>query len=184
MRTAVMCLSLALTLTAAAENLILNGDFNHNAAGEFFEWNGTSAEVTFLDGQGPEGKNALVVDLGKLVVFRQTEIKLVPGEKYRLGAWIKTRQFNAGRSGIVIYDIPGWYKDAGTERLPADCPEWTLWQAEVTAPPSQQSGLYSFGIFATSATGELQVSDFFLMPVSEKAVAESRPPERRQTAFF
>ncbi|HOG50907.1 MAG TPA: hypothetical protein PKY10_09970, partial [Lentisphaeria bacterium] len=72
-------------------------------------------------------------------------------------------------------DTPGWYKDVGTEPLPADCPEWTLWQAEVTAPPSQRSGLYSFGVFATSATGELWVSDFFLLPVSEKAIAESRP---------
>ncbi|HOG50132.1 MAG TPA: hypothetical protein PKY10_06045, partial [Lentisphaeria bacterium] len=97
MRTTMLLFSLVLAAATAGENLILNGDFNHNAAGDFFEWNGTSEEVTFLAGQGPEGKNALRIDLSQLVSFRQTEIKLVPGEKYRLGAWIKTKQFSAGR---------------------------------------------------------------------------------------
>lgn len=91
-----------------------------------------------------------------------------------IGGYSQTRNFKAARCGIVVYDILRWYAESGIAMMLTNCPDWKLWEAEISAPPRKQSGMYSFSIFAVGAPGDLWLSGLFRESVSLKAIVESR----------
>ena len=183
---------LTLTLFAAvlfvcrAQNLLNNTDFRHVYGQYPMDWgtnlDGYSHAVELLQDQGPQKENAVRLDLSEMEFYGQGGLRLVPGEQYEIGAWVRTKNFQSNRSGVVIYNL-GWFGEAGAKPIPADTNgEWVKLSATITCPKPDtkkpgyfyNSHIYAFCIYATQVNGLVDFASPFLIPVSEKAKEFSR----------
>ena len=169
-----------------AQNLLNNVDFQRLYGPYPMDWGRNLAlfphAVELLPGQGPQKQNAVRLDLSEMISYSQGGLRLVPGEQYEIGAWVRTKDFHAERSGIIIYNH-GWFDEAGVIPVPADTDgEWVKVTATVICPPPNarkrsyfaSSVYYSFSIYATGAAGQLDAASPFLIPLSDKAKEFSR----------
>ena len=179
-------LLVAACFALSAQNLLNNADFQRLYGPYPMDWGtnlaGHPGAVTLLPNQGPQKENAVRLDLSGLVSYAQGGIRLVPEESYEIGAWVRTKDFHCTRGGIVIYNF-GWIDERGVLSVPADTNgEWVKLTATVTCPPPdtqrpgyfRNSQFYDFTIFATEASGRLDVASPFLIPLSAKAGEFSR----------
>lgn len=165
-----------------AGNLLDNADFSDLYDKLPTDWKtnivkyGQDALVV-LPGRGVNGENAVRINLAKLVSFGQGGIRLVPGEKYRIGAYVKTRDFTCFRGGIVIVNHL-WMNEVGIKSFPKNTDgTWKKLEADIVCmEPAYMSGdyrygvpIFSFDIFAVRAKGEIEVSSPYLIPLTEKA---------------
>ena len=171
----------ALMLSGA--NLLDNADFKTLFNGKPVDWGTNLPEnfLTVLPGEGVNNTNALKVDFSRNRIFAQGGLRLVPGEKYRISAYVKTKNFSFSRGGIVVPNYL-WYSEAGIKKIPSDTNgQWQKLEMEISCinpyhknPYRYDSNVYSFAIFAYDAKGEFMISLPSLEPVSEKAQKESR----------
>lgn len=173
---------LVLALGAAGKNLLLNPEFK-GVPGNLGAWNQNpgvfNGGAKLLKGAGPGGKNAIALDLSKCARFHQEPITLAGGEKYRIGAWIRTKNLKSSFKyfGILVYNS-GWHQSVSTKNFPADTNgKWIRWERVVTLPSSKDK-TYTFSIYAAAAQGELAFCDPYLIPLSEKGIRESAPLKR------
>lgn len=164
-------------------NLLDNADFKTLFNGKPVDW-GTNLPknfLTVLPGEGVNNTNAVKVDFSRYDSFGQGGLKLVPGERYRISAYVKTRNFSCIRGGIVVPNY-SWRGEAGINKIPADTGgKWQKLEMEITciAPAYNKSArlfgseVYSFAIFAIGGKGEFMLSSPSLVPVSERAQKES-----------
>ena len=101
----------ALMLSGA--NLLDNADFKTLFNGKPVDWGTNLPEnfLTVLPGEGVNNTNALKVDFSRNRIFAQGGLRLVPGEKYRISAYVKTKNFSFSRGGIVVPNYL-WYSEA------------------------------------------------------------------------
>ncbi|MBE6385870.1 MAG: hypothetical protein E7048_09445 [Lentisphaerae bacterium] len=169
----------ALILAGAEINLINNPEFkgyddclegwNHNP----MVFNGY---IKRLPGAGPDKRTAVRIDFSRYHNLKQSGIKLVAGEKYRIGGWVRTKNFKSPFRvcGFVVSN-QGWYTAAYSARFPVDTKgKWVKWERIVTMPKSS-NGEYSFLIYGYQSTGVFELCNPFLIPLSEKGRKESRP---------
>lgn len=170
-------LALALALPATAANLLTNPEFRADDAGFVIDWTMDQLKhpdaVTLLPKAGVGGADAIRLDLTKLIRFVQPGITLVPGEKYRLGGYVRTSGFKAPRKSIIIYNS-GWTKEVGTKLIPETTDGWLKLEADIEAPESNNN-VYYFAIYATESQGTVDFCAPFLEPLTEKGLAESKP---------
>ena len=106
-----------------AQNLLNNADFQRLYDRYPMDWgknlDGYPNAVELLPDQGPEKQNAVRLDLRELESYGQGGLRLVPGETYEIGAWVRTKDFCCSRSGIIIYNY-GWFAESGAKPIPAD----------------------------------------------------------------
>ena len=99
-----------------------NHDFETNNGRMIVIDGATGKEVVFLPGDGTSS-------------LKQEDIRLVPGAKYRLGAWVKTKDLKADKFGFVV--TPWAWLSAHGPDIPADTGgEWRWIEEEIEAPPS------------------------------------------------
>ncbi|MBP5639763.1 MAG: hypothetical protein J6X55_09815 [Victivallales bacterium] len=165
------------------ENILINGIMNGNAnnpvTGEPSTaplwWTPMSAvsEVRFITENGAaSGKGYLHYEaaqkgrLGMEVTVKQAGLKLVEGEKYRISAMVRTKDFESPHCGIVVYDR-GWYHDTGINHFPKN-QDWTRMSVDIPMI-SANGGVHTFAIFACDFKGTLDVADVKLEALTEKA---------------
>ncbi|MBP5640875.1 MAG: hypothetical protein J6X55_15445, partial [Victivallales bacterium] len=147
--------------------------------GTLGNWNVNSEDCMYnpmvvLKGEGPEGKNALRLNIPYGEVFRQQNIMLVAGERYRFGAFVRTKGLQTPTSSIVVWNR-GW-TDALMSRIevPRDTDgKWVKVEGEGVLPKSS-NGIYTYGLYAKTPKGTLDIACPYLIPLSEKALAGSK----------
>ena len=172
---------------AAAAGLVLNGRFEADQVDVPTYWRSSVADniMSCQPSGGPGGIPSVRFtnpNVGKPLsaTLRQYDITLVPGERYRVSAWVRTKGFRARRWGILLVNAR-WHSSAGINSVAPDM-EWKRLQADVEMFDSAD-GFYSFTIFMQKFSGEIEIADVSLEPLSEKARLGSRP-SRAATAMF
>ncbi len=146
------------------DNLLVNGQLEADQANMPPFWNPTSGaeHIRYIANSGLPGLGCLTLssdDGAKEAVIRQAGLQLVAGERYRLSAMVRTKDFESGHYGVIVCN-QGWFSSQGilaVERTQ----DWTAMSVEFDAAESS-SGTYAFIVFAIKFKGELSVADLRL----------------------
>ena len=156
----------------AADDLVLNGrlDMRGKSFPAYWMFRAHSdALVTGFDSGAPEGMPFLRISAPRgNGSVRQNGIRLVPGEKYRLSARLRTARVKGKNSGVTVSPHDS-YLIAG---LPADS-DWKRYEAEFTAGASK-TGSYEIRLSVDAEGGELDIADVSLVPLTARGKRESR----------
>ena len=154
------------------ENLLINGALGAEQV-DFPEfWSPSPAKsVIYHRAGGPQGGKPAIALVGDgaspvTATARQQGLTLVPGETYRLSAWIKTTGLKSRAAGLIIHNS-GWVSAIGIQGLPADS-DWTFRERTFKLIPSKGNE-YGVAMFATGLSGEIRFADLKLEAVSEGA---------------
>lgn len=187
---AVGALALFASLPADADNLLLNGRFEADQVEVPSFWRSSDPDgvlhiLTCRSAGGPGGIPCVSFfnkPGGKVRTFslRQYDMTLVKGGRYRISAWVRTKGFAARRFGILVINAK-WRGSVGIDSVPRDM-EWRRLETEVEMPDSLD-GRYSLAIFMQKFTGEMEVADIRLEPLSDDAKAGSKPSAAATAAF-
>jgi hypothetical protein len=172
---ALLSIAAVFAAVAGAEtgvNLLNNPGFAPDGTGFPAEW-------CYRRGQMPEHVSAadgvLRIDpKSKALSFKQDDIHLVPGRRYRFGAEVRTSG-GAEKARMVVFNYT-WTKE-GSLRLPADTGgAWKKIEHEFEAPESRDE-LYAFTVYcAAGATNSFSLRAPFLVPASGVIDGEERAP--------
>jgi len=166
----------ALPALVPGKNLLVNGVLLSEQGNFPDNWNTRDINhFQYARSGGPDGKAFLGVVNGDGIStydVRQGGYKLIPGELYRIGAWVKTDHFKASRAGVIILN-DGWSKSAGITEFPENT-DWKYFEADITAPTTKEG--HAFAFFIVKATGSIQAADLSLYPLSDRAKKESVSP--------
>ena len=171
------CQAFADDCPAPEGNLLNNPQFAADADGGMFDWNAGEDPVVAKCTSVVDG--ALVfAPTNTAVSPRQRDILLAEGGKYRLGLWVKTRNFKPERCSAIVFNW-AWTKEAGiSSGFPADTKgEWVKLEREFTAPASRL-GLFVFTFYVKGNQGELAIRNPWLVPVDELAKSRSQRAPR------
>jgi hypothetical protein len=172
----VQILLLLLSLNAVTlygVNLVDNGVLSSDQSLEPDNWLMSTNAVWYQRTGGPDGKAMITVRPTSLFKLNQTGITLVKGERYRISAMIRTKNFSCRNGRLVVHDY-GWYHDAGVLNFPADSP-WCRVEAEFVAFESQ-SCRYDVIFYLADTKGEISIADITLEPLTAKAAESSFSP--------
>ncbi len=147
--------------------------------------------LNVLPGEAPDGGNALRMTFdGRLETFRQLKIKLVAGERYRFGAFVRTSGLETPIANLRVWNA-GWQGEISSNiQLPRDTHgEWVRVEGEGVLPDSNKNifpygGAYTYGLYAKLAKGQVDFACPYLIPLSEAAMAGSRVPDFKGRAFY
>lgn len=159
------------------ENLLMNAGFEVEQAEFPMFWTRITDEHTLYDPiGGPEGRRPAVILRNETAApvranARQQGMTLVPGETYKLSAWIMTRWFKNRGGGMVLHNA-GWTSSTGLTGLPEDS-EWTFRERTFKLFPSKGNE-YGVALYCTDLVGEIRFADVRLEAVSEAARAGSK----------
>ncbi|MBE6389423.1 MAG: hypothetical protein E7043_04545 [Lentisphaerae bacterium] len=147
--------------------------FEATADGEVGLWSrnlgDNGLQIQKIPGAGIDGADLLRMT-GSI---RCSDLPLVPGEKYRFGACVRTSGGIAKDSRLIIYNNK-WSKEVSAGNIPVNTNgQWKKLEATVTMPPSGNKR-YSF-LFYLPSGGTIEVCKPFLEGVSERAIAETFP---------
>ena len=167
----VLFLSFAEAAVTEGENLLVNGDFTADQIDFPGFWNPSSRKNVVYDSTGGLEKKASIGlksigDVPVSVKVRQQGVILVPGEKYKLSGYVKTKGCKSLVAGFVLHN-DDWTSSEGFVNLPADS-DWTFKEKVFTLFPSK-SKEYGLAMFAEKLTGEIYFADLKLEALSEKA---------------
>ena len=167
---------------AYCDNLILNGRFEADQVEVPTYWrssdpDGTLKIMSCLPSGGPgcvpgvrfanpPGRKLQTASL------RQYDLTLVKGGRYRISAWVRTKEFRPRRFGIIVINAK-WRLSGGIEKV-GPTADWHKLEAEIDMFDSLD-GRYSVAIFMQKFTGEIEVADVALEPLSEDAKTGSKP---------
>ena len=162
-------------------NLAFNGDFKQTAFGHAYGWMCPPAPYTTYHATGgPAGLPYVAMRQGDDDAYenklRMKYITLVPGEPYRISAWIRTKDFSAKRGELLLVNNP-WYKEVGIKKFPATTDGWQKFETEVVCPEKDSGGDYDIVLLIIGQRGELDVADIRLTALSEVAIEKSRSTE-------
>ena len=170
---------LATARDAGGGELLRNVGFGSDGLDGVVNWGtrgGLADTLTILRGEGPGGCDAVRVHVPKGRRFSQDDITLVPGEVYRIGVWVRTKGLPAETVRFMVW--PDWWQDQLiVGYLPSDTKgAWVKLETQAKMVPASSRGRYCFGFHATGKEDvTFDVAAPFLEPVSEKAVAGSKP---------
>lgn len=160
----------ALLCAAVPGNLLLNSEMKLNSFknSRLPEYWGSVMKFTLLPKGGPHGEAVLQMKSPK-GTFSQANLKLFPGEQYKIGAWIRTKDYKSRRSVFGIWNR-GWTKAVYTDTFPDTAGKWVKVEKIVTMPESVDRR-YNFGFYSPDWKGSLEISSPFIVPHSPKAAA-------------
>ncbi len=178
-----MMLLTTVSLLAFEEvNILSNVDFEGDPSafpGILGDWNvdfsdANANPLVQLKGEGPDGKNALRINIPNGEVLRQKNIVLVAGERYRFGAYIRTKGLQTPTASLRVWNC-GWTGELiSKNEIPRDTDgQWVKVEGEGVLPPSV-NGLYTYGLYANRPQGTIDIACPYLIPLSEKALAGSK----------
>ena len=164
----------------AGENLLKSPDFAADEYGDFGVWSITkkpSVTVTRLPGQGPDGKDAVRLDLSKGAWISHKGLKLVGGAKYKFGGFVRTAGFSGSEyNGFMVHDA-AWNKKKmfrSGRFFRHTGGKWMTIEQTFTAPAD---GMYELNIYAPGQKGTLEICGPFVVPLDEKGTgSEFVPP--------
>lgn len=167
---------------AVEGNLLRNADFSeHHFLCGFLNWgvrNPARDRITFLKGEGPDGQNAVRLEIQSGKIFDQPGLKLIPGEKYRFGVWVRTNKIRPKSIRLLIWNS-GWHDEVTTVHFPTDTQgKWVKMEWEGTIFKSPDDGLYVFGIYGGRINAPVDISAPYVIPLTEKAKKESLPAKK------
>ena len=178
---AVLMLAGLVLSAAEGKNLLVNSDFRIHDGVYVDSW--VCPQVPYSEYHetgGPDGRPYIAILPGPDAEFetklREKFLTLVPGEKYRLGATIRTKGFTAKRANLLVVD-DGWYNEVGIETLPENTDGWQKIQMVVTCPESKDTSRYDVLLFTLAQKGQLDIADMECVPLTDKAIAGSRPTQ-------
>ncbi len=152
---------------SAQGNLLINPDWQTASAGRVRHWHLRRNAAIIRDGQ----TNILKLSIDGEA--KQESIHLVPGEEYLLRGEVKTTGITTGRTLLSVHSF-GWANEAGFKRLSNDTKgKWVKLEQKIIAPPSGDQH-YAFAFYIESTSGEAMLKNPELIPLSPKAIAESR----------
>ena len=167
---------------AHCDNLILNGKFEADQVDVPTYWRSSDPDgVLKIMSCRPSGGPGGIPSVrfinpsgGKIQTFslRQYDLTLVKGGRYRISAWVRTREFRPRRFGSIVINAR-WRLSGGIEKVEPTA-DWHKLEAEIDMFDSLD-GRYSVAIFMQKFTGEIEVADVALEPLSEDAKAGSKP---------
>ena len=167
---------------AYCDNLILNGKFEADQVDVPTYWRSSDPDgVLKIMSCRPSGGPGGIPSVrfinpqgGKLQTFslRQYDLTLVKGGRYRISAWVRTKDFSPRRFGIIAVNAR-WRQSGGIEKVEPTS-DWHKLEAELDMFDSSD-GRYSVTIFMQKFTGEIEIADVSLEPLSEDAKAGSKP---------
>ncbi|MBE6355957.1 MAG: hypothetical protein E7058_02445 [Lentisphaerae bacterium] len=165
-------LSAIFTLAAAEKNLVINGTFDMKGKSFppfwMFRSHTPSTVDCFSDG-GPNGLGFLRVNGRKsLILIQQNNISLVKDEKYRISAYVRTRNLTGKRNCVAIH--PG-KAHSGLE-FPENQPEWKY--IEKIHEGYATGDAFYFSIEVDSPDGQLDIADLKIVPLGAKGIAGSK----------
>ncbi len=158
-------------LNAQELNLLNNPSFLPGPYGEKVDGWSVNGKFSVLPKAGPDGENVLRLEERK-GTLRQSSIRLLEGEEYRIGAWIRTTDFNSEWAVFGFWNY-GWTKAAYTPELTDTHGEWMKIEAVAKAPWSRNKH-YEFGFHSSAWEGTLEIASPFLIPESKRAKAEQQ----------
>ena len=181
-----LCASIGLFAQQEGNNLILNGDFSELIDGRPNFWSSSPEPFSYFRTQGgPNGLNYLSMceadNEGYENKVRVNSLTLVPGESYRLSAMVRTTNFTASRGDILVIDN-GWYRETGFQNFPKNTDGWQKYEKVIKAPESSDTTKYDLVILTINQKGAMDVTDVKLIPLTEKAIEESKPTTSRSMA--
>ena len=96
------------SLSGTEINLLANPEFKgHDDCLEGWNHNPMvfNGAIKRLPGEGPGKRTAIRIDFSRYGQLKQPQLKLAAGEKYRLGGWVRTKNFKssfrAARRGSI-----------------------------------------------------------------------------------
>ncbi len=156
-----------------ADNLVDNGILASDQSDAPDLWVISGGDVDYRRTGGPEGLPCLTIKATDSFSLRQSGITLVPGEKYRLSATIKTQNFSCERGLFVVHN-DGWRIDWGFKEFPASS-DWTRIESEICLDESN-IGLYGAAVALFKTQGEISFADIRLEALTETGKRESFSP--------
>lgn len=170
------------SLTSPEDNLLNNPEFATTRGGRLVDWD-PNRETSFRAATRVENGALVFAATNAAVALRQGDIQLAEGAKYRLGLWVKTRNFKPGRCSAIVYNW-AWTAEGGVSGgFPEDTHgEWVKLEKEFVAPKSRMS-LYVFTVYVRDNPGELAIRSPYLVPADEAAKAGAvRAPREAELA--
>lgn len=157
----------------AFTNLLFNTAMEGDGLGGTLGWEPWKQETTIahLTEKGPDGEPAFRLTMPVLDYFMQHDLKLVEGEEYEAGLWVRTN--NLKKPFRFLHCNLGWQNDAYSPDFPLDTAggwEKVEWRFKAVRLVTS----YRFAITGKGdAEGPLDFSGLYLRPVTEKALAGS-----------
>ncbi|MBP5638928.1 MAG: hypothetical protein J6X55_05600, partial [Victivallales bacterium] len=178
-----LCAAIGLFAQQEGKNLILNGDFSELIDGRPNFWSASPEPFSYFRTEGgPNGLNYLsmceVDNEGYENKVRVKYLTLVPGESYKLSAMVRTVNFTAKRSDILVIDN-GWYHEVGFHDFPKNTDGWQKFEKEIIAPESSDTTKYDLVILTIDQKGTMDVTDVKLVPLTPAAIEKSKPTPMR-----
>ena len=169
----------AIAQVKPGDNLLVNGKFDADQEDFPPFWaNQASRYLSYNPSGGPNGlpsvKLASAEPSNTESTFRQYDLELVPGETYRISAWVRTKDFKSRHYGFTVCNN-GWFSEQGIKEF-KPTQDWTLMTNEFKAEKSN-NGKYMMIFFAVNFQGEAEIADVKLEAVSKGALENSRPPQ-------
>ena len=164
------------------DNLAFNGDFRQTAFGHACGWICPPAPyTTYHETGGPDGLPYVAMRQGDDDDYenklRLKYLTLVPGEQYRISAWVRTKDFSAKRGELLLVNSP-WYKETGIKKFPPTTDGWQKFEKDVVCPELSGTAGYDIVLLIIGQRGELDVADIRLTALTETAAKDSRSPEK------
>ena len=167
-----MLVSSVLMAALTGTNILFNAGCGGDGIGGVLGWEpwqpATRLERTDL--RAPDGSRALRLTMPKGDYFMQHDLRLVKGEEYEAGLWVRTKGLQ--KPYRLLMCNFGWYKDAYSPDLPLDTNgEWrkVTWRFR----PMESHSSYRFALAGENPSGEFLYAGLYLTPLGEKARAGS-----------
>lgn len=140
----------------------------------------SGAQVLYFHNGGPDNKPFFRLTSRKAPsLLHQTNLKLVKGEKYILGAWFRTKNVVNKMSGIRVACSSNHMEYNGNHLLvglPENMSEWRYFERVITLPAEEKPlyPYYDIELILDAGGGQLDISGVTLKPASEIARRDSK----------
>ena len=175
-----VCLS---TFNISAEELIVNGSLeapNRSFPSGWMPLLRGGAQVEYFHKGGPDNKPFFRLKSPDTPSrIHQTNLKLVKGEKYRVGAWFRTRNAVNRMSGIRVACGSNNMEQTGDHLLvglPENLAQWRYFERVITLSQNEKPlyPYYNVELILDEGGGELDVAGITLTPLTENAKLGSK----------
>jgi hypothetical protein len=168
----------ALGQVAPGENLVLNGEFEADQVDFPHYWFIKNPKHVFYHASGGPGGRGYITLRAKEgedgeITVRQLGLKLVAGEKYKISAWVKTKDFASKHYGVTVHNS-NWEREVGLTAFPENS-EWQFLESTFTMLDSKVDYEYGIAIFGVDMRGEFSFTDIRLEALTAAAQQGSRP---------
>ena len=158
-------------VVAVGENILNNPELRATEEGLPINWNyhfeNNKGRLKVV-GEGAEREAVFSPGEGTCTLW-QSDIRLVPGAKYKLGGWVKTKDLKASQYGLVITPW-SWPFSIGPQ-FPADTGgEWKWIEKTFEAPKSNFEAYYCGAYTVNHKSGSMSVRGLSLTAVDEAGV--------------